>query len=121
MSWNATMHLSPSELVVLVTTVEEDDLLRARLPPISQHPRALQTILEGLALFSGARLSAVISVEPSAPLSLEEAHFGGALWPTDSALVRFELAPMVKPRPRRLRGLGDFRSMYPIARRRTRR
>jgi len=49
--------------VKLLLTEGPDDILKARLPLHVGHPRALLTCLEGLALWCGARLTAVIAAD----------------------------------------------------------
>ena len=66
-------------------------------------------MLEGLALWSGERLHAVISAGESVQVGYALGLFGDDLWPSGSALVRFD--PAVPGRRRRLRGLGDFRDV----------
>ena len=60
--WPTTLRITREEVKVLVTSREGDDLLKARLPIRSHHPRALCTLLEGVALWSGEPVYAVISV-----------------------------------------------------------
>jgi hypothetical protein len=102
--WPTTLRLG-TDLRLLVTSPEGDDLIKARLPMRPQHPRALLTLLEGVALWSGQPLDAVI---------FAGAHdgpepWGEDLWPPESPLVRFDFAvPPVRAR-RTLSGVGDFR------------
>ena len=109
--WRARVEVQPRQVKVLVTD-SEGDVLRARLARPPCHPRALLTLLEGIALWSGARLSSAIHVGPEADeLWLGEPD-GSWLWPEDSALVRFDF---VEPRkPRRLRGLGSLRELLRV-------
>ena len=51
--WPTTLRIGGKELKLLVTSPEGDDLLKARLPIRPPHPRALLTLLEGVALWSG--------------------------------------------------------------------
>ena len=105
--WPTTLRIVDNDFRVLVTSPQGDDLIKARLPVHSPHPRALLTLLEGVALFSGEPLHVVISADEqhdawrSTPVR--------ELWPTESALVYFDFA--IRPRrPRRvLRGVADFR------------
>jgi hypothetical protein len=53
--WSTTLRLG-KDLKLLVTSPEGDDLIKARLPIRPPHPRALLTLLEGIALFSGSTL-----------------------------------------------------------------
>ena len=106
--WQATLRLTRT-VKLLITNAEGDEVLRARLPRRCDHPRALLTLLEGLALWSGAPLIAAVSVDDSVR-HLSDAHlFGGQVWPAESALVRVEFCR--RRRPARLRGLGSFRDL----------
>lgn len=116
MRWKTTLRFTPQEVMLLVTR-DGDDVLKARLPLIAfapGHPRALLTLLEGLALWAGAPLSAVISAEDGAETTLESALYGDGVWPPfESPLVFFEFAdvPARGPRPQRISGVGDFRRL----------
>jgi hypothetical protein len=106
--WRATVEVQPRQVKVLVTD-SEGDVLRARLRRPPCHPRALLTLLEGIALWSGARLSVALRVAPEADEGWIGEPDGSWLWPEDSALVRFAF---VEPRKlSRLRGLGSFREL----------
>ena len=107
--WRSTLRVNPRHVKLLVTDTELGDLLKAQLPAKPPHPRALLTLLEGLALWSGHPMSAVISAADSATPGLDSALFGDEFWPGESPLVRFQLA--VPGSRRRLAGLGDFRAM----------
>lgn len=107
-SWNTSLRLTPQGLSLLVSDPLGNDLLKARLPPSPLHPRAILTLLEGLALWSGQPIRAVISVAPSCPRSLVASCFGEDLWPAQSALVELDFALPTPRRPRRIRGLGSF-------------
>lgn len=108
--WKTTLQPTHRVVRLLVTDREGSDVLKAVLPPIPQHPRALLTVLEGLALWSGQPLTVAISAGPPLDRRFGEALFGDGLLPIDSALVNFEfLAP---PRKRRkIIGVGDFRQL----------
>ena len=80
-SWNTSLRLTPQGLSLLVSDPLGNDLLKARLPPSPLHPRAILTLLEGLALWSGQPIRAVISVARSCPRSLVASCFGEDLWP----------------------------------------
>jgi len=53
--WSTTLRIG-ADMKLLVTSPEGDDLVKARLPLRPPHPRALLTMLEGIALFSGEPL-----------------------------------------------------------------
>lgn len=109
--WPTTLRITREEVKVLVTSREGDDLLKARLPIRAHHPRALCTLLEGVALWSGAPVCAVISVGECCAAWLGSDQWGGQLWPEESLLVQFDLAAPQPRRRRTLRGLGDFRDL----------
>jgi hypothetical protein len=109
--WPTTLRIGDEELKLLVTSPQGDDLLKARLPNRPPHPRALLTLLEGVALWSGEPLYAVISAGEHRNDWLGCEAWGEELWPTESALVHFDFA-IPPPRARRiLRGVGDFRAV----------
>jgi hypothetical protein len=71
------------------------------------------TLLEGVALWSGEPLYAVISAGSHRDDWLGCETWGDDLWPTESPLVHFDFAvPPLRPR-RLLRGVGDFRDVRP--------
>jgi hypothetical protein len=109
--WNVVIRPERDAVRILVDN-PEGDLLRARLPRRPSHPRALLTLLEGLALWSGRPAHAVISAGALETAWSGEDLFGGELWPAESPLVDFSFAPTV--RRRRLAGLGDFRALYSL-------
>ena len=111
--WTTTLRIGDDEVKLLVTSPTGDDLIKARLPRQPRHPRALLTMLEGVALWSGEPLYAVISAgsRPGDWLGCET--WGDNLWPAESPLVQFDFTiPPLRSR-RRLRGIGDFRAVRP--------
>jgi hypothetical protein len=116
-SWKTILQLTPRVARLLVTDHERNEVLKAVLPPFPQHPRALITCLEGLALWSGQALCAAISAEPSVDRRCVEAFFGDGLLPVDSALVRFDYLS-APGRRRTIPGVGDFRQLRLLHRRR---
>jgi hypothetical protein len=109
MRWTAQLQTTKSELRLLITSPESGDVLKARLPLGPAHPRALLTLLEGIALWSGSALSVAISAERDFPGFHDSGLFGDELWPGESLLVQYEVGG--RGRPKRLRGLGDFRRL----------
>lgn len=111
--WNTKLLLDRTHLKVLIED-QQGDLLKARLPINAQHPRALLTLLEGLALWAGAPVCAATCVPGQWDASLAVGLFGNALAPAESALVRFDFVetPTRRRRLRRLQGVGDFRQLY---------
>ncbi len=112
MHLTAQLQITKAEARLLISSLEHGDVLKARLPLSPSHPRALLTLLEGIALWSGARLRVAIVAEPSSPGWLGSGMFGDELWPAESQLVQYEVVG--RGRPKRLRGLGDFRSMRQV-------
>lgn len=105
----AQLQTTRTEVQLLIASPELGDVLKARLPLRPPHPRALLTLLEGVALWSEGVLSVVIGAEKGSPSWLESGLFGDELWPGESQLVRFEVGG--HGRPKRLRGVGDFRAL----------
>jgi hypothetical protein len=109
--WPTTIRLD-QDLRLLVTDPQGQDQIKARLPLRPKHPRALLTLLEGVALYSGEPIYAVISAgnRPDDWLGCET--WGDDLWPAESPLVQFDFLTPRLPRPgRTLRGVGDFRAV----------
>jgi hypothetical protein len=110
-SWLAKLLLASDGSTKLLIDGPDGDLLKARMPN-PNHPRALLTLLEGAALWTGAPLCAAISAEGRLDPSRAVALFGGD-WPGDSALVRFVAAvPRARARRSRIAGVGDFRQLH---------
>jgi len=106
-AYNAMLSVDRRGSRLLVTNAYGHDLLKARLPLYSEHPRALLTLLEGVALYAGAALCVATSVAADVKAGPWCGPLGDGLYPLDSALVRFELVEGNAPR-RRLRGMGRF-------------
>lgn len=109
MTWTCKLAVTPSEVQLLIQGDETGDLLKARLPAQARHPRALLTMLEGVALWSGSPLCAVISADESVQIGCALGLFGDEPWQAESPLVRFE--PAARANRRSLRGMGDFRAL----------
>lgn len=116
-TWTTLVEPTPRSVRLLVTDPEGNEVLKAVLPAFPQHPRALLTFLEALALWLGRPLTAAISAGRSVDRHRAEALFGNGLLPLDSALVRFELIGPVRRR-RTLVGVGDFRALRTLRGRR---
>ena len=107
--WPTTIRLD-QDLRLLVTDPQGKDQIKARLPLRPKHPRALLTLLEGVALYSGEPLYAVISAGNHLDDWLGCETWGEDLWPAESPLVQFDFVTPHASRPGRpLRGVGDFR------------
>jgi hypothetical protein len=97
-TWIVTGRVVEHSLRLRVRNCFGEDLLRADLPYVPEHPRALLMVLEGLALWAGEPLHAVISAADSVVASDEP----GVSRMEKSALVRLEWV-FSKPRRGRLR------------------
>jgi hypothetical protein len=107
--WKAAVEINPALVKFLITNQQGDDLFKARIPHRPQHPRALLTLLEGAALWSGRPIGAVIGVgAPSVHFCDVEDVLGESMF-RESALVHLDFVE-VRPR-RKIRGLGDFRGL----------
>lgn len=107
--WPTTAVISGSELKLLVTSATGEDLIKARLPRRPPHPRALVTMLEGVALWSGEPLSVVISALDPLDDAFGSDAWHEAVWPLESPLVRLEFEMSAPRRRRRIQGVGNFR------------
>jgi hypothetical protein len=111
--WKGSVRVTPHEVRVLVIDPQQGDLLKARLPPVTQHPRALLTLLEGVALWRGQPLRVAVSATSAGdgrPCFSGSGLFGDELWPGESQLVRYEVGGRAHRR-RALVGLGDFHAL----------
>lgn len=109
MTWTCKLAVTPNEVQLLIRSNESGDLLKARLPAQVRHPRALLTMLEGVALWSGSPLCAAISADESVQIGCALGLFGDEPWQAESPLVRFE--PAARANQKVLRGMGDFRAL----------
>lgn len=87
--WTIRAQADRESLRLRVRNLIGDELLHAHLPLPPDHPRALLTLLEGLALWGGEPLCAAIDADDFADPSLAL----GVSWTPTSALVRFEFSP----------------------------
>lgn len=115
-TWKITLSLTPSSARLLVTDQEGDERVKARLPIHPDHPRAVTTLCEGLALWMGAPVRVVLVADGRSGRTDACALFGPELWPMESALVRFEVTS-APGRRRTIAGVGDFRQLRLLQRR----
>lgn len=109
MEIQATISPGPGGTRILMTE-DGDDCLKALLRTTPSHPRALHTLLEGVAMWYGAPVCAALLAGGQWGTSYVESLFGGDVWPQELSNVRFEFR---YPRKRRrIRGPGDFRQLY---------
>lgn len=107
--WKTVLRVTKSGALLLMTS-EAGDLLKASLPLPPRHPRALLTLLEGLALWRGEPLLVAISAGESSVDWTGSGLFGDELFPAESQLVQFRVDHHGS-RARRLRGVADFRRL----------
>ena len=100
------------ETRILATAGPRETVLKARLSATAQHPRALPTLLEALAMWQGTAVRAAIVADGqdgscATRLGLDfAADFVGA------PLYQLEYVPRHKPRHRdRLDGFGPFHDL----------
>ena len=108
-NWKIILSMPRNDARLLVTC-SSGDILKARLPLPARHPRAAVTLLEGLALWAGNPVSAVISVGRTCHRRSAAAVFGPDEWPTESPLVTWVVAD--DERQVRIPGVADFRGLY---------
>ncbi len=103
------MRVCEADMQILVMS-PEGDVLKAKLPLLREHPRALVTVLEGLAMWQGGLIEAVHFVDAKAPDSTDWAFSSADLGGHRSPLVDFStrMHGHVKGR---IRGVGDFRQL----------
>ena len=111
--WDLTLRPTKGAALLLVTS-EAGDLVKARLPLSPGHPRALLTLLEGLALWRGQALRVAVSAGACSAAWAGSGLFGDELYPAESPLVRFRAVHLASRE--RLRGVGDFRSLRRVVR-----
>jgi hypothetical protein len=107
--WKTVLQVSQSDAFLLVTS-EGEDLVKAKLCASPSHPRALLTLLEGLALWCGKTLDVVVSAGVRCEDWAMPALFGDELFPAESQLVRYHIVHPAR-RARRLQGVADFRHL----------
>jgi hypothetical protein len=88
--WPTTAIIAGPDLKLLVTNALGEDLIKARLPRRPPHPRALVTLLEGVALWSGEPLGVVISAADPRDDWFGSEAWHEAVWPNESPLVRLD-------------------------------
>ena len=65
--WKIAVEPTATNTKLLMTDLDGNELLKAALPSTPNHPRALLTLLEGLALWAGQPLTAAIFAGPALP------------------------------------------------------
>ena len=95
--WKSVLGVTRDAVRVLVITTDGDDILKAHLPVYPEHPRALLTVLEGLALWHGAPLCAVISADVPVNHSLRIRHLHHSLATGKQLLTHLYCQSIVQP------------------------
>jgi hypothetical protein len=110
------------ETRILVTAGPKETVLKARLSSTAQHPRAVPTLLEALAMWHGMPVRAVVVVDDREGSSATRLKLG---WLADFAGEPLYTLKFVDGRKRRhrdhLEGLGQFHdlrqlTMFEVAR-----
>lgn len=114
--WKATLEITPTAVRLLVTE-STGDVLKAEFRAYPDHNRALMSVLEGLALWSGHPLCVAIVAERPVSHSLGLGGFGDD-WPETNALVDFVFIETDDSEHRRIDGVGDFRKLRQLDRHR---
>lgn len=94
----------------MLVTENGDDVMKARLPTVPNHPRALMQLCEGLALWHGTPLCVAVSADDDCQDCFDRIFYGDELVEPASALVVLEHRRCVDRR-KRIRGVGDFRQL----------
>jgi hypothetical protein len=93
-------------------------ILKARLPEAPQHPRALESLAEGIALWYGRPLYAALGVAAEDAWCVSSRRHATVDGLTRTPLVTIDLV-IGRPRPPRggeLAGLGDFGDVRQVRR-----
>ena len=94
------------ETRVLATAGPKETVLKARLSATAQHPRALPTLLEALAMWQGTAVRAAIVADG------QDGSCATRLGLDFAPLYQLEYVPRHKPRHRdRLDGFGPFHDL----------
>jgi hypothetical protein len=109
-TWHAMLEAKGETIWLWVSNSLGQDVLRAALPRAAAHPRALLSILEGLALYSGRRLYAVGGAD------CRFGNWGDICgddpWLEDTALVVFFSREVMRP-PYRVDVCANCRGQQP--------
>lgn len=109
--WKTTLWLGPTAVRLLITDEDNHEILKARLPLRPTHPRAVLSLLEGLALWAGHPLVVALGVAGRSDRVSAAWIFNPEGMPDDSALLQFTVLVGRRPRRRTLSGVGDFRQL----------
>lgn len=100
------------ETRVLATVGARETVLKARLLPTVQHPRALPTLLEALAMWQGSQVRAAVVADSSGDSCATRLKLDFAADFVGAPLYQLRYVPRHKPRHRdRLDGVGPFHDL----------
>lgn len=117
------IHPGKKHTRIIATSGINQTLLKANLATRANHPRALPTLLEALALWQGTKVHAALVAD-------ERANTSGTNLFTDcfdvvepTPLFEFAIVAGLGPqgRPERIRGMGNFRDLRKVLVERVRR
>jgi hypothetical protein len=101
----------PTETRILAMSGPSETVLKARLRPHPQHPRAAATLLEALSLWQGAPARAALCADESPPLFDTGSWIDALLLGSGAPLYEVILVPRRRRRRRDGLGLGDMREL----------
>ncbi len=102
----------PDETRILATAGPHETVLKARLRATAQHPRALPTLLDALALWQGIQVRAAIVADGQDGSCATRLGLDFAAEMRGAPLYQLTYVPRHKPRHRdRLDGLGPFHDL----------
>lgn len=100
--------LHPTETRILAMAGPDEIVLKARLRPHPQHPRAAATLLEGLSLWHGTQVRAALCADTDPPLFDTGSWIDALLLSQGAPLYEVTLVPRRRRRRRDGLGLGDM-------------
>lgn len=100
------------ETRILATAGPRETVLKARLSPTPQHPRALPTLLDALAMWQGIQVRAAVVADGQDASCATRLKLDFAADFLGAPLYQLEYVPRHKPRHRdRLDGCGPFHDL----------
>lgn len=102
---------NPNETRILVMAGPSEIILKARLRPHPQHPRAATTLLEALSLWQGAPIRAALCADTPPPLFDSGSWTDALLVGNGAPLYEVTLVPRRRARRRDGLGLGDMNDL----------
>lgn len=100
------------ETRILATAGPRETVLKARLSPMPQHPRALPTLLDALAMWQGTQVRAAVVADGQGDSCATRLKLDFAAGFMGAPLYQLAYVPRHKPRHRdRLDGFGPFHDL----------